>query len=145
VNMKKDSLDINGMHNGASSRVFKNAAKLRESLTESEIRLWEFLKTKPLGHKFRRQHPIAGYVLDFYCHKLRLSIELDGGYHFSKEQRAKDAVRTSYLKELGISELRFSNKQILEDFEPTIVLLMTILREGPPFRVGASAGDLTAR
>lgn len=82
-------------------------------MTESEIKLWELLKAKPLGHKFRRQHPIAGYVLDFYCHKLRLSIELDGEYHLSKEQKAKDADRTSYLNELGITELRYTNHQIL--------------------------------
>ena len=132
--MNKDPLDISGMHYGANSRVFKNAAKLRAAMTESEIKLWEFLKTKPLGQKFRRQHPIAGYVIYFYCHKLRLSIELDGEYHLSKQQKAKDANRTSYLNDLGITELRYTNKQILEEFEATMVNLLTTLRDGPPFR-----------
>jgi very-short-patch-repair endonuclease len=102
--MKKDSLKKSGMHDGATPKVFKNAAKLRENMTQSEIRLWEYLKTKPFGYKFRRQHPIAGYVLDFYCHKLRLSIEVDGGYHLKKEQKEKDIERTAYLNSVGIIE-----------------------------------------
>lgn len=87
--MKNDDLNTSGMHNGATPSVFKNAAKLRASMTETEIRLRDYLRTKPIGFKFRRQHPISGYVLDFYCHKLRLSIEIDGGYHLQKEQIEK--------------------------------------------------------
>jgi very-short-patch-repair endonuclease len=73
-----------------------------------------------MGFKFRRQHPISRYVLDFYYHKLRLSIEIDGGYHLQKEQREKDLERTDYLKSLGISEIRFTNKQILNEYETVI-------------------------
>ncbi|MEM6517631.1 MAG: DUF559 domain-containing protein, partial [Bacteroidota bacterium] len=79
--MKKDPLKISGMHDSATPNIFKNAARLRSNMTEPKIKLWDYLKIKPKGFKFRRQHPIAGYVLDFYCHKLRLSIEIDGGYH----------------------------------------------------------------
>ena len=88
--MKKDKLEITGMHDGATPSVFRNAAKLRASMTETEIILWEYLKTKPMSFKFRRQHPLAGYILDFYCHKLKLSIEIDGEYHLQKEQKEKD-------------------------------------------------------
>lgn len=87
--MKKDPLKISGMHDGAAPSVFKNAERLRENMTEPELKLWDYLKTKPMGFKFRRQHPIAGYVLDFYCHKLRLSIELDGEYHLLKQSKKK--------------------------------------------------------
>jgi very-short-patch-repair endonuclease len=120
--MEKDWLKISGMHDGATPKVFKNAAKLRENMTEPEIKLWDYLKTKPLGYKFRRQHPIAGYVLDFYCHKLRLSIEIDGGYHLKKEQKEKDTQRTEYLKGVGIAEHRFTNEEILSNFKKQLKL-----------------------
>jgi len=125
--MKKDPLKISGMHNGATPKVFRNAASLRENMTEPEKVLWEYLKTKPMGLKFRRQHPISGYVLDFYCHKLRLSIEIDGGYHLQEEQREKDIERTDYLKGLGISEIRFKNEQVLNEYETVIKNINTCL------------------
>ncbi|KSA12330.1 hypothetical protein I600_2851 [Maribacter dokdonensis DSW-8] len=116
------------MHHGATPSVFRNAAKLRASMTETECILWNYLKTKPQGYKFRRQHPIAGYVLDFYCHKLKLSIEIDGGYHLKPEQIEKDIERTTYLKDIGISELRFTNDQVLNDFKGLINYINSILR-----------------
>ena len=78
--MKNDPLKISGMHDGAIPEIFRNAAKLRANMTETENIIWEFLRTKPSGFKFRRQHPINKYILDFYCHRKRLSIEIDGGY-----------------------------------------------------------------
>ncbi len=128
--MKKDPLKISGMHDGATPKVFRNAAKLRENMTEPEIKLWDYLKTKPLGFKFRRQHPIAGYVLDFYCHKLKLSIEIDGGYHLNKEQKEKDIARTAYLNSVGITEYRFTNQEILSQLETIINKINTYLRAG---------------
>ena len=89
-------------------------------MTEAEIKLWEYLKGRPMGFKFRRQHPISKYILDFYCHKLMLSIEVDGGYHFSKEQKIKDEDRTNYLKSIGIVEVRFTNEQVLNNY-PSVI------------------------
>ena len=126
--MEKDSLKISGMHDGATPSVFRNAAKLRASMTETEIIIWDYLKTKPMGFKFRRQHPISGYVLDFYCHKLILSIEIDGGYHLQKEQKEKDLERTNYLKKLKISEMRYTNDQVLNDYETIIEAINFKLR-----------------
>jgi very-short-patch-repair endonuclease len=126
--MKKDPLKISGMHDGATPKVFRNASKLRKNTTEAEIKLWEYLKTKPLGLKFRRQHPIAGFVLDFYCHKLKLSIEVDGGYHLKKEQKEKDIERTAYLNSVGIIEYRFTNQEILNQFDKSIELINSKLR-----------------
>jgi very-short-patch-repair endonuclease len=128
------------MHDGATPKVFKNAAKLRENMTEAEIRLWEYLRTKPQGFKFRRQHPIAGYVLDFYCHKLRLSIEVDGGYHLKKEQKEKDIERTAYLNSVGIIEYRFTNEQILNQYETVINKIKSYLREDTPLGDGGERG-----
>lgn len=126
--MEKDPLKISGMHDGAKPEVYMNAAKLRANMTEAEIKLWSFLKTKPSGYKFRKQHPIGNYVLDFYCHKLRISIEVDGGYHFTREQKEKDAERTAYLNSVGIAEYRFTNEEIIQDFNKSIEILNTILR-----------------
>ncbi|MFS4494644.1 endonuclease domain-containing protein [Maribacter sp. 2308TA10-17] len=115
--MKKDLLKINGMHDGATPSIFNNAAKLRLKMTATEEILWEELKNKPLGFKFRRQHPINFFILDFYCHQKRLSIEIDGEYHASIEQQEKDQLKTEYLNSVGIKEIRFKNKKVLDDLE----------------------------
>jgi len=125
--MSSDHLKISGMHNGARPNVFSNAVKLREQMTEPEIRLWEYLKSKPQGFKFRRQHPIGIYILDFYCHKLRISIEIDGDYHLTKKQKEKDANRTAYLTELGIKEHRYTNEEILNSFDKSVTDIENIM------------------
>ncbi len=130
--MKKDPLKISGMHDSATPKVFRNAAKLRGNMTEAEKKLWEYLKTKPLGFKIRRQHPLAGYILDFYCHKLRLSIQLDGEYHLKEEQRIHNEERTNYLKNVGINEIRFKNNEIVNNFENSIEKINNYLRAGLP-------------
>ena len=139
--MENDLLKISGMHCGATPKVFQNAAKLRDSMTDPEKNLWEYLRKKPLGFKFRRQHPLAGYVLDFYCHKLRLSIEIDGGYHLKKEQKEKDEERTEYLKNLGITEMRVTNNQVLRKFETVIENINDRLCEDTPSGVGGKHGN----
>jgi very-short-patch-repair endonuclease len=127
--MKNDPLKISGMHDGATPQVFRNAASLRKNMTEPEIKLWEYLKTKPMGYKFRRQHPLGCYVLDFYCHKLRLSIELDGKYHLNSEQKNKDEERTAYVNSLGIREIRFKNEDVLNNLNETILQIQNELKE----------------
>ena len=104
------------MHYDAPPHIFVNAKRLRTTMTEVEERLWSYLSGKKLdGFKFRRQHPINAFILDFYCHQARLSIELDGGYHFTPEQQANDFQRTKILEEIGLIELRFTNEQVLSD------------------------------
>ena len=103
------------MHAGASASKFEFAAALRKRETEAEKKVWEYLKTKPFGIKFRRQHPFADYVLDFYCHKLKLCIELDGEIH--KSQKEYDSDRTDVINSYGIKEVRFTNEFILLNFE----------------------------
>jgi very-short-patch-repair endonuclease len=128
--MGKDELKNGGMHNYAPPVIFKNAARLRDTMTETEKLLWEKLRLKPMGFKFRRQHPINLYILDFYCHKLKLSIEIDGGYHLTKEQQLKDNERTKALNELGIKEIRFTDKDILENIEKVMSKIHEELRDG---------------
>lgn len=133
--MNKDPLKISGMHDGATPNVFRNAKKLRDTMTEPEKKLWDYLKLKPKGYKFRRQHPIAGYVLDFYCHKLRLSIEIDGAYHLKNEQREKDNERTEYLNQIGITEIRFSNEQVTNTIDLVVAAIHTWLSEDFPLGI----------
>jgi len=121
--MKKDPLKISGMHDGATPSVYRNAANLRNNMTEPECKLWDYLKSRPAGFKFRRQHPIAGYVLDFYCHKLRLSIEVDGNYHLKKVEKEKDKERTIYFNNVGITEIRFYNQQVIEKFDKVVKII----------------------
>lgn len=102
------------MHHQAAPQIFANAKKLREQRTPAEIALWEALRDKQLGgFRFRQQHPIEDYVLDFYCHSAHLAIELDGEYHFSEEQQRLDEGRTARLYVLGIKVIRFSNHEVL--------------------------------
>jgi very-short-patch-repair endonuclease len=69
------------MHNGAQKPIYQFARELRNNATYAEQILWGYLKTKPLGYKFRRQHPYSVYILDFYCHSLKLVVKVDGSIH----------------------------------------------------------------
>ena len=86
---------------------------LRAHLTPAEAVLWNCLKGKKLaGRKFRRQHSVGEYVLDFYCLEEKLAIELDGAGHSNVIGEAHDATRTAYLARFGIAVLRFENKAV---------------------------------
>src|SRR3990172_9586899 len=87
-----------GMWKGAPTSGFLKAKELRNQMTISERQLWsELEKNKLLGVKFRRQHPIGIYIVDFYAHKFKLIIELDGKYHLNKKQQILDKERTAFL------------------------------------------------
>ena len=89
---------------------------LRNHATSAEAILWNYLKNSQLeGRKFRRQHSIDFYILDFYCPTEKLNIELDGQQHFEGYGIIQDEKRDEYLKSLNISILRFENKQIFEN------------------------------
>jgi very-short-patch-repair endonuclease len=99
----------------APPSVFEKAKLLRDNPTKTEILLWEFLRNKNLGVKFRRQHPINFFVVDFYCHERKLVIELDGEYHLKAGQKREDDFRDLELKELGLQVLRFSDNQVINN------------------------------
>ena len=89
---------------------------LRQTLTPAEPTLWKSLKNGQLNNrKFRRQHSIGEYILDFYCPEEHLAVELDGAGHFTVSGNLHDAHRTEYLGQLGIRVLRFENKVIWSD------------------------------
>ena len=90
--------------------------KLRHHGTTAEAFLWTHLQQKKLeGRKFRRQHSILNFIVDFYCAEERLVIELDGEYHMNPTAEEKDAVRTKMLEELNMKVLRFENKTVFDN------------------------------
>ncbi len=104
------------LHKGASPNIYKKAQKLRTSESEAEKKLWSLLRNRQLnGKKFRRQHPFGNYILDFYCHECRLAIELDGKHHLEIENKEYDKSRSVFLKEYGITVLRFWNHELMSN------------------------------
>ncbi|WP_027397481.1 endonuclease domain-containing protein [Anaerovibrio lipolyticus] len=92
-----------------------NAQKLRKNMTKEERHLWyDFLKK--LSVNINRQKVLGNYILDFYCASKKLAIELDGTQHFEDIGREKDALRDNYLNERGIKVLRYSNKEVNQNF-----------------------------
>jgi len=109
------------LHLGAKPTTFEHAQALRKNETKAEDILWEYLRARRmLGLKFRRQHPINQFIADFYCHELKLIIEVDGEVHEKNDQKAYDSARSAYLKKLGIHILRLKNKEILADLKKTL-------------------------
>jgi len=117
------------MFYGALPILFELAKELRNNQTEAEIFLWENLgHLHELNVRFKRQHPISYFIADFYCHKAKLIIEVDGGYHNIPEQYLYDKNRDSELENLGLKVIRFTNKQVLYDIERTLnVIEMNII------------------
>ena len=106
-----------GMFEGASHIIFTNAKHLRKNMTEAEKELWFCLKAGIDGLKFRRQHPIGIYIADFFCHKVKLIIEVDGAIHNEKDIKAADETRQKELEIWGYTIIRFTNQQVLEETE----------------------------
>ena len=127
-----DSLDASGsspsgdggkqdnMYYGANPMLFTLAQELRAKMTEAEEILWNAIKINEWHLKFRRQHPISNYIADFYCHKIKLVIELDGGYHENKEVKIYDEKRENDIGEFGIKILRFRNEEIINNIESVL-------------------------
>ena len=100
------------MFNEAHPLVFELAKGLRKNMTHAEMILWGHLKGLFKGLRFRRQHPLGNYIADFYCHKLKLVIEADGGIHEDEMVRQHDILRENDLKEMGYTIVRFTNERI---------------------------------
>ncbi len=91
---------------------------LRKNMTDAENRLWLRLRRKQLrGFPVYRQKIIGKYIVDFYCPKANLVIELDGGQHYSETGKAKDGARDDALREMGIKVLRFSDRDVFENID----------------------------
>ena len=99
----------------------ERARELRSIMTPAEAVLWKCLRGKKSGFKFRRQHPIGPYVLDFFCYELNLAVEIDGGVHETRSATIHDEERTFYLNSRGISVLRYSNDVVYRNLGAIIL------------------------
>ena len=92
--------------------------RLRQDSTDAEATLWRLLRGRRFhGYKFRRQHSVGPYILDFYCADRQLAVELDGGQHLEKEGRERDAFRDRFLKSRGIAVLRIATDLVFRERE----------------------------
>ena len=104
-------------------RLRDHARALRGNATESERALWRHIRGQLLGVRFRRQHIVEPFILDFYCVELKLAVELDGGQHNDDEKPRDDLTRTRFLESSGISVLRYWNNDVLADIAPVLTHL----------------------
>ncbi len=95
--------------------------KLRNTLAPAEIILWSHLQGRKFHNlKFRRQHGIGPYIVDFYCPEIKLAIEVDGASHFTLEQKLKDRERTEFIKSKGVNVVRVMNGDVYCDMEKVL-------------------------
>ena len=95
-------------------------SQLRTNMPKPEEILWQRIRRKQLGVKFRRQHGIGRYIVDFYCAELNLVIEIDGDSHFSHEGKEKDTIRDAFMETLGIKVMRFTNEEVMKQTESVL-------------------------
>lgn len=95
--------------------------QLRTAMPLSEKILWARIRNQQLGVKFRRQHGIGRYVVDFYCPEHKLIIELDGDSHYQDEAQEYDAIRDEFMSALGLQVMRFTNSELMEN--PEVVVM----------------------
>jgi very-short-patch-repair endonuclease len=108
----------NTMYYNAPEFIIRLAKDLRANQTVAEIELWKIIGAKQImGLHFRRQHPINMYIVDFYCHSIRLAIEIDGEIHRKKERQENDLNRTAELEKFDITVIRFSNKDVFDNIK----------------------------
>jgi very-short-patch-repair endonuclease len=117
------------MHYGASKTIFQYAEVLRKNMTEAEKIIWERLCKNKLSVRIRRQHPVWKYIADYYCHELKLIIEIDGGIHLSKENKEYDIGREITLNQFGIVIIRFTNDQVINEIEHVIEVIAEKITE----------------
>jgi len=117
------------MFYGAIKPIFIRAEELRKNPTADEKLLWFYLKRKQLGVRFKRQHPIWMYIADFYCHELKLVIEVDGSVHNVTEVLENDHRREEDLSSFGIKVIRFKNSEVKNKIEQVVERIVKVINE----------------
>jgi len=110
-----------------NSTLKKKARLLRINCTQSETLLWSRIRRKSLGYEFHRQVPIDEYIVDFYCHELRLAIEVDGSSHDNKQ--VYDLRRQRKLESLGVNFIRFEEKDVTQGMSEVLRVLIAVISE----------------
>ncbi|MEZ5104570.1 MAG: endonuclease domain-containing protein [Draconibacterium sp.] len=122
--------DSVSMFYNAKPHIFEKAKMLRKNMTKAEEILWNQLRRKKLlGLRFRPQHPIDIFIADFYCHPVKLVIEVDGGIHKSSEQKEYDLGREGELENWGIGVIRFTNREIENNIKQVLKRTVQICEE----------------
>ncbi len=112
------------MKHYASNEQIDRGRQLRRASTDAEMALWNKLRARQIaGYKFRRQHRVNGYYLDFACEELKIAIELDGGQHNEAKHAAYDAIRSAALAKSGWHVLRFWNNDVVENIESVVQVI----------------------
>lgn len=127
---------VSPFHNMTGFNLFF-ARNMRRNATEAEKFLWRYLRNNGTGVKFRRQHPVPPYIIDFFCHECSLIVELDGGQH----NAGKDAERTAFLEGKGYRVLRFWNNDVLGNIEGVIEVIKANLHRPPPGPLPKGEGE----
>ena len=110
---------------GSSPKTEDRAKSLRRESTEAGKLFWKIVRNRAVnGLKFRRQHPIGHFIVDFYCHEVKLAIELDGDVHDVDEVKQYDKARQKIIEELGITLLRFDNEVIFTNPDEALVKIL---------------------
>jgi very-short-patch-repair endonuclease len=111
-----------------SNKAVENARALRRSMSRPEARLWQVLRTRPEGLKFRRQHPVGNFVVDFYCPAASLALEVDGVAHGIGDAPVHDARRDEWLRQEGLTVLRIPARELYGDIEAAVVHILAHCR-----------------
>ncbi|MGY6528781.1 MAG: type ISP restriction/modification enzyme [Cyanobacterium sp.] len=145
--MKEDLSEIVGAKRKIPRELLEKARQLRAKQTPTEVILWECLRRNRLfNFKFRRQHNIGSFIVDFYCHSAKLVIEVDGKIHEKSEQKDKDKNRDEWLKSQGLKVLRITNEMVINNLEETLNIIIQNLfpspvGEGLGVRVNSPVGE----
>jgi cyclase len=113
----------------SSPIIFANAKRLRNEPTASEIIFWGLLKQHFADFRFKRQHLVSQYIADFYCHKLRLVVEIDGGIHLSKDAIKNDKLRDEFMNSLNLKIIRFTNDEVCKNGEEVVKKLRELIEK----------------
>jgi len=115
-------------HYGAKPVTFERAKELRKEQTPAEVLLWSKLRNRQFeGLKFRRQHPVGQFIVDFYCHEKTLVIEVDGGIHNEEDVKERDENREFELKNFGLKIIRITNEEIEQDIDGILEKLKKLI------------------
>jgi len=115
-----------------SPKALERAKKLRQEMSLPEVLLWNRLRGKPMGVKFRNQHPFGEYVLDFFCASRRIAVEIDGIAHDMGGRPARDAKRDAWLREQGVKVLRIPAAEVLRDVDAAAESIVNYCTAAPP-------------
>jgi very-short-patch-repair endonuclease len=111
------------MQHAPNKSVIK-ARELRRTMSLPEDLLWQILRKRPGGFKFRRQHPLGPFIVDFFCASRHLAIEVDGSAHDMADNPARDARRDEYLRGHGIRIIRFAARDVLRDMDAVVTRIL---------------------